>query len=79
MSQLNMSVDSVPSEIREQVSRACEMIAWHLPSSLRAIHLYGSALDGGLKPFSDIDLLVTVAASPAEGVRHASVVDLIGA
>ncbi|MGU4672529.1 nucleotidyltransferase domain-containing protein, partial [Escherichia coli] len=25
-----------------------------------AIHLYGSAMDGGLKPLSDIDLLVTV-------------------
>ena len=77
MARLNMSVDSVPSEIREQVSRACEMIAWHLPSSLRAIHLYGSALDGGLKPFSDIDLLVTVASSPAECVRKAFLRDLL--
>ena len=25
-----------------------------------AVHLYGSAVDGGLKPHSDIDLLVTV-------------------
>ncbi|MFS7535916.1 nucleotidyltransferase domain-containing protein [Klebsiella pneumoniae] len=24
------------------------------------LHLYGSAVDGGLKPRSDIDLLVTV-------------------
>ena len=28
--------------------------------TLLAVHLYGSAVDGGLKPHSDIDLLVTV-------------------
>jgi streptomycin 3"-adenylyltransferase len=30
-----------------------------LEPELVAIHLYGSAVDGGLKPHSDIDLLVT--------------------
>ncbi|WP_431627026.1 nucleotidyltransferase domain-containing protein, partial [Enterobacter hormaechei] len=29
-------------------------------TTLLAVHLYGSAVDGGLKPHSDIDLLVTV-------------------
>ena len=42
-----------------------------------AVHLYGSALDGGLKPYSDIDLLVTVAARLDETVRQALVVDLL--
>jgi len=27
---------------------------------LLAVHLYGSAVDGGLKPHSDIDLLVAL-------------------
>jgi predicted nucleotidyltransferase len=51
-------IDSVPTEITEQVSQACTVIERHLASTLQAIHLYGSALDGGLKPYSDIDLLV---------------------
>ncbi len=68
---------SVPTEIAEQVSRACAVIARHLASKLQAIHLYGSALDGGLKPFSDIDLLVTVSASPDEPIRQALVLDLL--
>jgi predicted nucleotidyltransferase len=38
-------------------------------ASLRAVHLFGSALDGGLKPYSDIDLLVTVG-EPDEATRR---------
>ena len=36
------------------------VIERHLEPTLLAVHLYGSAVDGGLKPYSDIDLLVTV-------------------
>lgn len=42
-----------------------------------AVHLFGSALLGGLKPSSDVDLLVTVAVAPDEGVRNALLVDLL--
>ena len=52
--------DSVPAEISAQLSQALDVIGRHLASTLSAVHLYGSALDGGLKPYSDIDLLVTV-------------------
>lgn len=51
-------------EISNQLSEVLSVIERHLESTLLAVHLYGSAVDGGLKPYSDIDLLVTVA------VRH---------
>ncbi|KAF0811179.1 3''-adenylyltransferase [Alcanivorax sp. S71-1-4] len=60
----------ISSEIAEQVSRACVIIDRHLGHVLQAIHLYGSALDGGLKPYSDIDLLVTVNRRLDETSRH---------
>lgn len=68
---------SVPTEITHQVSSACSVIGRHLASSLQAIHLFGSAVDGGLKPHSDIDLLVTVSAPLTEAVRHALVKELL--
>lgn len=68
---------SVPTEIAAQLSQACAVIEHHLASTLLAVHLYGSALDGGLKPFSDIDALVTVAARPNEAVRQALMLDLL--
>jgi hypothetical protein len=58
--------DAVPAEISKQLAQALEVIERHLASMLLAVHLYGSALDGGLRPQSDIDLLVTVSARPAE-------------
>ena len=41
-----------------------------------AVHLYGSAVDGGLKPHSDIDLLVTVTVRLDETTRRALINDL---
>lgn len=69
--------DSVPTEILAQVSRTCTVIERHLAFSLQAIHLYGSALDGGLKPYSDIDLLVTVSARPDEVIWQSLLLDLL--
>lgn len=66
----------VPREISEQVAQACAVIQNDLPH-LQAIHLYGSALDGGLKPSSDIDLLVTVSAAPDESTRKRLMLDLL--
>lgn len=60
---------NLPSEIAGQLSEACRVIELHLGPILHAIHLYGSALDGGLKPHSDIDLLVTLSARLDEVVR----------
>lgn len=54
----------VPDAISEQTSLACDVIQQQLAANLLAIYLYGSAIDGGLKPRSDIDLLVIVANHP---------------
>lgn len=68
---------SIPIEISAQLSQARDVIERRLASTLSAMHLYGSALDGGLKPYSDIDLLVTVAARPDEALRRALLTDLL--
>ncbi len=49
----------------------------HLEPTLLAVHLYGSAVDGGLKPHSDIDLLVTVTVRLDETTRRALINDLL--
>ena len=41
--------------------------------------MYGSAVDGGLKPYSDIDLLVTVNARPDESIRQTLLLDFLKA
>lgn len=66
-----MNATIVFVEIADQVTVACAAIERHLGATRQAMHLFGSALDGGLKPRSDIDLLMTVAASPGEAVRRA--------
>ncbi|EFT0782329.1 hypothetical protein HWA17_003865, partial [Escherichia coli] len=46
------------AEVSTQLSEVVGVIERHLEPTLLAVHLYGSAVDGGLKPHSDIDLLV---------------------
>lgn len=67
----------MPAEASTQLQLALEVIERHLGSALLAVHLYGSAMDGGLKPQSDIDLLVTVAGGLDETVRKALSLDLL--
>lgn len=67
----------VPQEIAAQVSQARKVIKRHLGSTLQAIHLFGSAVDGGLKPASDIDLLVTIDAPADEATRRALMTALL--
>ena len=40
---------SAPSEITAQLSGACAALERHLGETLLAIHLFGSAIDGGLR------------------------------
>lgn len=50
----------IPDAIRRQVEAASACIRQIFEGNLIALHLYGSAVEGGLKPQSDIDLLVTL-------------------
>lgn len=52
----------IPHEIQGQVQAAQTALQNHLGCSLLSLHLYGSALIGGLQPLSDIDLLATTSA-----------------
>src|SRR5690554_7904250 len=56
---LNIMREAVIAEVSTQLSEVVGVIERHLEPTLLAVHLYGSAVDGGLKPHSDIDLLVT--------------------
>lgn len=67
----------IPDILREQLEKAKTIIERILGEDLLAIHLYGSAVEGGLKPHSDIDLLVTVRAPLATVQREALMQELL--
>ena len=60
-----------PAGITHQLTQARSLLVQHLGDRLRAIHLYGSAMDGGLQPRSDIDLMVAVDKPLADAPREA--------
>lgn len=66
-----------PAQVFKQLSHARAVIERHLAATLDTIHLFGSAIDGGLKRDSDIDLLVTVSAAPNDSLRQALMLDLL--
>ena len=74
---MNAMTHPVPTEIAGQLAATRAVLERHLGDTLEAIHLFGSALDGGLQIFSDVDLMVTVSAPLAEPVRRALMVDLL--
>ncbi|EPQ0970688.1 aminoglycoside adenylyltransferase family protein [Citrobacter farmeri] len=67
----------MPDTLREQLEKTKAIIARILESDLLAIHLYGSAVEGGLKPYSDIDLLVTTRAPLTTVQREALMQELL--
>jgi streptomycin 3"-adenylyltransferase len=75
---MDFCIDStLPDSIAEQLAKACGVLERNLTDTLQAIHLYGSAADGGLKPASDLDLLVTVSTPLSEPVRQSLMSDLL--
>lgn len=76
---LSPAVGVVADEIAAQVAEALAILDRHFAGTLRAVHLFGSAVDGGLKPFSDIDLLVTVGEAPDESLRRSVLLELLDA
>lgn len=62
---------SLPRAVLAQLSAVHAALQEHLDPSLLAVHLFGSAVAEGLKPRSDIDLLVTVTERPSKATRHA--------
>lgn len=70
-------MQATPDIARHQLTQVRSLLAQHLGDGLLSIHLYGSAVDGGLQPRSDIDLMVTVAEPLAEAVRQALMRELL--
>ncbi|MCK9792013.1 hypothetical protein M1S95_22810, partial [Providencia rettgeri] len=52
ISALNIMREVVIAEVSTQLSEVVGVIERHLEPTLLAVHLYGSAVDGGLKPHS---------------------------
>ena len=77
MSNVKHHEGSGDREVSTQLSEVVGVIERHLEPTLLAVHLYGSAVDGGLKPHSDIDLLVTVTVRLDETTRRALINDLL--
>ena len=75
MSNVKHHEEVVIAEVSTQLSEVVGVIERHLEPTLLAVHLYGSAVDGGLKPHSDIDLLVTVTVRLDETTRRASLIN----
>ena len=74
---LNIMREAVIAKYRLNYQEVVGVIERHLEPTLLAVHLYGSAVDGGLKPHSDIDLLVTVTVRLDETTRRALINDLL--
>ncbi|HCC0886776.1 TPA: DUF4111 domain-containing protein [Salmonella enterica] len=68
---------SIPPSIQRQTDAACRLITRVTGESLLAIHLYGSAMVGGLKPGSDIDLLATIRLALTETQRETLMQELL--
>lgn len=69
--------NSPPVDIAQQLSTTLAILKRNLAGTLQAVHLFGSAVDGGLKPHSDIDLLATVSEPLSESTRHSLMMDLL--
>lgn len=68
---------TIPSGIATQVAQAQAVLQHHLGESLAALYLYGSAVDGGLYPYSDIDLLAITDTPPDAALRQALMTALL--
>ena len=74
---LNIMREAVIAEVSTQLSEVVGVIERHLEPTLLAVHLYGSAVDGGLKPNSDIGLLDRVNVRIVESTRRTLINDLL--
>lgn len=57
--------------IKKQLVDTVSILKRQLGDTLQTVHLFGSAVHGGLKPLSDIDLLVTVS-TPLDATTRAA-------
>ena len=63
--------------ITPEVDNAVRAIRHRLTDSLLAVYLHGSAVSGGLRPHSDIDLLAVISRAMDAGARKELATDLL--
>ena len=67
----------LPEKDRDQISAAYQVIRGALGERVYAVYLYGSALGDGLKPLSDLDILVVIEGQLGDSLRQALQMDLL--
>ncbi|AGC47107.1 aminoglycoside resistance protein [Myxococcus stipitatus DSM 14675] len=72
-----MSTTVLDPESRAQVSQVVDLLPRLLGEGLVGLYLHGSALNGGLRPKSDVDLMVALSRPLAGGQREALVEHLL--
>ena len=68
---------ALPPVVFHQLSLARTVLDAELGSAIVSMHVFGSAVDTGLQPSSDLDLLVTVDEAPSESQRSAVLTQLL--
>ncbi|MFJ1300902.1 aminoglycoside adenylyltransferase family protein [Pseudomonadota bacterium AL_CKDN230030165-1A_HGKHYDSX7] len=71
-------IPALPAAITVQLAQTRALLDAHLGPRLLALHLLGSAVAGGLRPHSDIDLVATIDAPLADAERGALMQALLG-
>lgn len=68
---------SVTADELKQASAACDVLRGVLGDALLAVYLHGSAVSGGLRPQSDVDLIAVIERRMADGERRALLAALL--
>ncbi|UYG04526.1 aminoglycoside adenylyltransferase family protein [Halomonas sp. LR3S48] len=64
------SFQATGQSLPEEAKAACDIIARELGESVVGVYLFGSALRGGLRPNSDVDVLAVISQPPDDPVRR---------
>ncbi|MBA2780411.1 aminoglycoside adenylyltransferase family protein [Billgrantia kenyensis] len=67
---MELSSQAAGQSLPQEAMDAFAIIARELSESVVGVYLFGSALAGGLRPNSDVDVLVIVVQPPEEAVRR---------
>ncbi|QSQ14004.1 aminoglycoside adenylyltransferase family protein [Myxococcus landrumensis] len=72
-----MSTTALDTESRAQVARVVDLLPRLLGDDVVGLYLLGSALNGGLRPKSDVDLMLALSRPLGDGRREALVEQLL--
>ncbi|MCE8011501.1 aminoglycoside adenylyltransferase family protein [Billgrantia desiderata] len=67
---MELSSRAAGQSLPQEAMDAFDIVARELGESVVGVYLFGSALAGGLRPHSDVDVLVIVGRPPEEAIRR---------